>query len=154
MRFLKKKVGEYPEISPQSNPCILCCREDFKNEIILYNVIPQLYDQFPWLYLLQSIPLLARLHATAPCLSDTAFYQLTPHYRLYCLMKFNWNTYILAIFGYIFIHYFETIYARGKTKLSPESVFYKLFNGIHYVGLTKRKSGVRPIEYSWGVVFL
>ena len=76
------------------------------------------------------------------------------HYQLYCLMKFNWNSYILATFVYIFIHNFETIYARRETKLSPESAFYKLFNGIHYVGLTKSKSGVRPIKYSWGMVFL
>ena len=69
-------------------------------------------------------------------------------------MKFNWNRDILAIFGYIFIHYFETIYARRETKLSPESAIYKLFNGINYVGLTKSKSGVRPIEYSWGTVSL
>ena len=69
-------------------------------------------------------------------------------------MKFNWNSDILAIFGYIFIHNFETIYARKETKLSTESAFYKLFNGIQYVGLTKSKSGIRPIEYSWGVVFL
>ena len=69
-------------------------------------------------------------------------------------MKFNYNSDIFAIFGYIFIHNFETIYARRETKLSPESAFYKLFNGIHYVGLTKSKSGVRPIEYSWGIVFL
>ena len=82
------------------------------------------------------------------------FTALALHYQLYCLMKFNWNSDILAIFGYIFTHNFETVYARRETKLSPESAFYKLFNGIHYVGLTKRKSGVRPIEYSWGVVFL
>ena len=61
-------------------------------------------------------------------------------------MKFNRNNDILAIFGYIFIHNFETIYARRETKLSPESAFYKLFYGIHYVGLTKSISGVRPIE--------
>ena len=60
------------------------------------------------------------------------------HYQLYCLMKFNWNSDILAILGYIFIHNFETIYhvyARREPKLSHESAFYKLFNGIHYVGL-------------------
>ena len=69
-------------------------------------------------------------------------------------MKLNWNSDILVIFGYIFIHNFETIYARRETKLPHISAFYKLFNGIHFVGLTKSKSGVRPIEYSWGMVFL
>ena len=59
------------------------------------------------------------------------------HYQLYCLMEFNWNSNILAIFWYIFIHNFEIIYASSETKLLPESAFYKLFNGIHYVGLTK-----------------
>ena len=39
-------------------------------------------------------------------------------------MKFNWKGDILAIFGYIFIHNFETIYARRETKLSHESAFY------------------------------
>ena len=48
-------------------------------------------------------------------------------------MKFNWNSDILVMFGYIIIHNFETIYGRRETKLSPESAFYKLFNGIHYV---------------------
>ena len=52
-------------------------------------------------------------------------------------MKFNLNSDILAIFGYIFIHDFETIYARSETKLSHESAFYKLYNGIHYVGIYK-----------------
>ena len=68
-------------------------------------------------------------------------------------MEFNWISDILAILGYIFIHNFETIYARRETKLSPESAFYKLFNGIHHLGLTDSKSGVRSIEYSWGYGF-
>ena len=74
--------------------------------------------------------------------------ELNTHYQFYCLMKFNRNSDTLAILGYIFIHNFETIYARREIKLSPESAFYKLFNGIHYVGLIKSISGVRPIEYS------
>ena len=63
------------------------------------------------------------------------------HYQLYCLMKFNWNSDILAILGYIFIHNFEAIYARRETKLSPESTFYNLFNDIRFVGLTKKEIG-------------
>ena len=66
---------------------------------------------------------------------------LTTHYQLYCLMKFNWISDIFVIFGYIFIHNFETIYARRETKLSPESAFYNLFSGIHYVRLTKKEIG-------------
>ena len=56
-------------------------------------------------------------------------------------MKFNWNSDILAIFGYIFTHNFETIYARRETKLSPESVFYKLFNGIQLWRINKKEIG-------------
>ena len=52
-------------------------------------------------------------------------------------MKFNWECNISANFWYIFIHILETIYARSDKKLSPESAFYKLYNGIHYVGIYK-----------------
>ena len=52
-------------------------------------------------------------------------------------MKFNWNCNILANFLYIFIHIFETIYARSEKKLSPERAFYKLYDGVHYVGINK-----------------
>ena len=52
------------------------------------------------------------------------------------------------------IHNFETFNGRREKELSPECAFYKIFNTMHYVGLTKSISGVRPIEYNWGMIFL
>ena len=43
-------------------------------------------------------------------------------------MKFNWKSDILAIFGYIFIHNFETIYARKEICIVVSNRFYQVLN--------------------------